>query len=91
MTITGAFVLWAVIWFMTLLMILPLRLTTQAEAGEVTDGTPPSAPVNPAIRRKMIWTTAITLVLWLPLCLVIASGWITIADIDVFGTGSTAR
>ncbi len=84
MTITGAIVLFAVYWFMTLLVVLPLRLTTQEEAGAVTPGTPPSAPANPNLRRKMLWTTVVTMVLWLPTCGIIASGWITPADVAGF-------
>lgn len=85
MTITGAIVLFAVIWFMGLLVALPLRLTSQDEAGEIVPGTPPSAPTNPQVGRKIKWVTAITILLWLPLVGIIASGWITIEDIDVWG------
>ncbi len=85
MTITGAIVLFAVIWFMGLLVALPLQLTSQEEAGEIVPGTPPSAPTNPQIGRKIKWVTLVTIALWLPLVLVIASGWITIEDIDFWG------
>lgn len=85
MTITGAIVLFAVIWFMALFVALPLNLTTQDEAGEVEPGTPASAPTNPEVLKKMKWVTLISLVIWVPLCLVIASGWITARDIDIWG------
>ena len=35
MGITSAIVLFAVVWFMTLFIVLPLRLETQGDAGEV--------------------------------------------------------
>ncbi|MEM1268153.1 MAG: DUF1467 family protein, partial [Pseudomonadota bacterium] len=82
MTITGAIVLFAVIWFLTLLVALPLRLKSQDEMGDVVPGTPRSAPANPQIRRKLFWTTVATVVIWLPLVLLIASGAITVRDID---------
>ncbi|QHQ36081.1 DUF1467 family protein [Algicella marina] len=85
MTITGAIVLFSVIWFMGLLIALPLSLQSQDEAGDVAPGTSPSAPTNPQIRRKMFWVTVVTVALWLPLCGIIASGWISIADIDIWG------
>ncbi len=85
MTITGAIVLYAVLWFLGLLIALPLRLTTQDEAGEVVPGTPASAPTNPQVKRKMFWVTIIAFILWLPLVLIISSGWIGLEDIDFWG------
>ena len=45
MTVVSAFVLWVIIWFLTLFVVLPIGLTTQEEAGEVVPGTPAGAPV----------------------------------------------
>ncbi|MGB0798861.1 MAG: DUF1467 family protein, partial [Planktomarina sp.] len=39
MGITSALVLFAVIWFLTLLIVLPLRLQTQGDLGKVVHGT----------------------------------------------------
>jgi predicted secreted protein len=84
MTITAAFVLFAMIWFVALLVALPIGLTTQGEAGDVTPGTPSSAPSNPRVGRKMVWVTVVTLAVWLPLCAVIIWGDITVRDLDVW-------
>ncbi|MHA3915984.1 DUF1467 family protein [Halovulum sp. GXIMD14793] len=84
MTITGAFVLFAVIWFLSLLVALPIGLRTQGDLGEIKPGTPASAPENPNIRKKIIWVTIVTIVLWLPLVIVIDQGWISIDDIDIW-------
>ena len=59
MTITAAIVLFAVIWFLTLFVVLPIGLRTQGEDGEVVPGTPSSAPANPRLRRKFFWVTLI--------------------------------
>lgn len=85
MTITGALVLFAIIWFLTLFVALPIGLRTQDEAGEVEPGTPASAPSEASMRRKFFWVTVITLALWLPLCAVIMWGGITMHDIDFWG------
>ena len=85
MTITGAFVLFAVYWFMLLFIILPLRLQTQQEAGRIVPGTPPSAPVDPRMKRKLFWVTVIAVGLWIPTCLVIWSGLISVSDLDTLG------
>ncbi len=84
MAITSAIVLFAVIWFMLLLMALPLRMKSQEQDGEVVPGTPASAPVNPMIGKKMFWVTVVTIVLWIPLVVFILSGVVSIHDIDFF-------
>ncbi len=85
MTISAAFVLFAVLWFLLLFIALPLKLKTQSELGKIIDGTPLSAPENPQVKKKMIWVSLITLILWVPICLVIMSGVISISDLDLYG------
>lgn len=52
MAITSAIVLFAVIWFMLLLIALPMRMKSQEQDGNVVPGTPASAPINPMIGKK---------------------------------------
>ena len=85
MSITGAIVLFAVIWFVTLLVVLPIGLRTQGEAGEVVPGTPASAPADARIGRKLFWTTVVAIALWAPLCAFILWGGLTVRDIDFWG------
>ena len=61
MNVVSALVLFAVIWFVALLVALPIGVRTQGEAGEVVPGTPASAPVDAMIRRKMLWVTVVSL------------------------------
>ena len=84
MAITSAIVLYAVIWFMTLLIALPIGLRTQGDENDVVPGTPESAPANLRLGRKVIWVTAITTLLWAPLVALIQFGGLTIQDIDLF-------
>lgn len=85
MTITSALVLFAVIWFMLLMMALPIRQRSQQETGERVPGTPASAPVNPMVGKKMFWVTVVTVILWLPLVFLIVYGPFTIKDLDFYG------
>ncbi len=85
MTITAALVLFAVSWFMTFLIVLPLRLTTQGDAGAVVPGTPAGAPAGIGVKRKAKSTTGVALLIWVVLYVIITQGWITIRDIDVMG------
>lgn len=85
MPVFSALVLFAFIWFLTLLVVLPLRLQTQGEAGTVVPGTPQSAPANLRIGRKFAITTAAATLVWGIVVAVIVSGFISIADVDAFG------
>lgn len=85
MNLTGAIVLFAVIWFMVFFVMLQIRPRSQADAGHVVPGTPASAPADVRIGRKALITTGVTVVLWAALVAVILSGVIGLADIDWFG------
>jgi predicted secreted protein len=85
MTITAAFVVFAVLWFLTLLVILPIGLRTQGEAGEVVPGTPSSAPAEPRMGHIFRRVTLIALVLWAIVCATILWSGIGIRDLDVWG------
>jgi len=89
MTITAAIVLYAMIWFMIFLIVLPLRMVTQGEAGEVVPGTPSSAPVDAQVGRKARITTLWATGLWIVIAGIIISGVISIRDIDWFNRMST--
>lgn len=84
MTIGAALVLYAVTWFMVLFIVLPLRLETQEEAGDVVPGTPSSAPTNPNLKRKAFWTTVVATVIWIGLVAIIASGVIPVETFDFY-------
>jgi len=84
MTITGAIVLFAVIWFLTLFIMLPIGERSQSEAGEVVPGTPASAPEDAMMKKKLIWTTLVTVILWVILMGVIVSGVLKIEYFDIF-------
>jgi predicted secreted protein len=85
MTVTAALVLYAVIWFMVFFVVLPLRLVTQGETGDVVPGTHRSAPADAQIRRKARITTLWATALFVVTAAVIMSGWIGVRDIDWFG------
>ena len=80
----SAIVLLAVIWFMTLFIVLPLRLKTQGDTGNIVPGTPASAPDEIQIKRKFLLTTAIAVPIWVVIVAVILSGIVTVEDFDLF-------
>jgi len=85
MNLTGGIVLFAVIWFLVFLIMLQIGARSQADAGDVTPGTPASAPADPQIKRKALIATAITAVLWAIIAAIVLSGVFTIYDLDWFG------
>ena len=89
MGITSALVLFAVAWFMTFFIVLPLQLKTQGEAGEVVPGTHKSAPADAQVGRKARITTYWAIPIWAVLAFVILSGWISVRDLDWFDRMST--
>ncbi len=84
MGVMSGIVLYAVIWFMTLFVVLPFRLTSQGEEGETVRGTHASAPANPQLRRRVLVTSGLAAVIWAAIAGVILSGAVTIEDIDLF-------
>jgi predicted secreted protein len=60
------------IWWTVLFAVLPLGVTTHAEAGiDLGDGGDPGAPVDPKLKKKFITTTWISAVVWIVLWAVI--------------------
>jgi predicted secreted protein len=84
MAITSAMVLFAVIWFLVLFVVLPLRLTTQGDAGDIVPGTHAGSPMDAQIGKRFLITTGVTVVLWAVCFAVIVSGWIGVDDFDLF-------
>jgi predicted secreted protein len=82
MTITAALIVFAITWFMVFFIVLPIRFTSQSEAGEVVPGTPQSAPADYLVKKKALITTAITVVLWGLIVWFITSGIVSIADLE---------
>ena len=84
MGITSALVLYAVCWFMTFLIIIPIRLKTQGDMGEVVPGTHSASPEVHNLREKAWITTAVAAVIWAILAYIILTGMISIDSIEAF-------
>ncbi|EBA15864.1 hypothetical protein RSK20926_14574 [Roseobacter sp. SK209-2-6] len=84
MGITSGLVLYAVIWFMTFLVILPIRVETQGDKGKIVPGTHAGAPENHYLKQKALITTGLALLLWAIIAGIILSGVISVNDFDWF-------
>ena len=84
MGITSGLVLYAVIWFMTFLVVLPIRVETQGDKGKIVPGTHAGAPENHYLKQKALITTGLALLLWAIIAGIILSGVISVNDFDWF-------
>ena len=84
MGVTSALVLFAVIWSLMFLIILPIRVKTQGDLGEIVPGTHAGAPEVHDIGKKAKITTVLSLILWAVISTIILSEVITVRDLDWF-------
>lgn len=84
MGITSGLVLFAVIWAMTFLVVLPIRVQTQGDLKNIVPGTHAGAPEHHHLKKKAIWTTIIAAILWSITATIILSGWISVDDVETW-------
>ena len=84
MAITSAIVLYAVIWFMLLLITLPIGLKTQGDMGDVVPGTHAGAPADVNIKRRFKLVSIGAIFIWAIVAGIIIFGNITVCDFDWF-------
>jgi predicted secreted protein len=89
MGITSAIVLFVIIWFLTLFVVLPLRLQTQGDLGSIEPGTHAGSPENPQMKKRFMVTTVVALVLWAILAGSIIGGVFSVRDFDWFNRMAT--
>ena len=82
-------VLLAVIWTVVFFIVLPLRLETQGDKGEIVPGTHASSPADFSFKKKAKITSIIAVPIWIVIAGVILSGTVSIRDIDWFERMST--
>ncbi len=92
MSVLSAIVLLAVVWFMVLFVVLPIRLKTQGDVGESVDGTHASSPASSfSMIDKLKITTIWAVLVWALIASVILWGGITVRDIDIFDRMESAE
>ncbi len=83
MSITSALVLFAVIWFLTFLIALPIRVKTQGDLGKIEPGTHAGAPQEHHLKKKAWITTGVALLLTVAISGIILSGKFPISELDL--------
>jgi predicted secreted protein len=72
-----------VIWWICLFAVLPLKVHTQGESGEVVPGTPASAPERPQLLLKAGLTTVLAAIVLAGIVALLNSG-LSLDDIPFF-------
>ena len=86
MGVVSGLVLFAVVWFMVLFVVLPIRLETQGDVGERVEGTHAGSPATGfSMRKRVRITTLWAIPIWAIIAGVIVFGDIGVRDIDMFG------
>lgn len=82
MGFVSGLVLFAVVWSMTFLISLPIRVETQGDLGDIVPGTHAGAPQNHHLKKKALWTTLIAAIIWAGLAAIILSEAISVDDLE---------
>jgi predicted secreted protein len=77
-TISTAFAIYFVMWWIVLFLTLPFGVRSQHEDGDSTPGTDPGAPVLPRMARKLIWTTVLSAALFTVAMLAYNAGYLNV-------------
>jgi predicted secreted protein len=77
-TISTAFAIYFVMWWIVLFLTLPFGVRSQHEDGAGAPGTDPGAPIVSGMGRKLIWTTVISAVLFAVSYLAYNAGYLNV-------------
>jgi predicted secreted protein len=77
-TISTAFAIYFVVWWIALFLTLPFGVRSQHEEGEGAPGTDPGAPITTDMGRKLIWTTVISAVFFAAAWLAYDAGYLNV-------------
>jgi len=83
MRLTSILAIYALFWTMCLFLVMPWHVRTAEEVGERSQpGHAESAPHRLPASRILIWTTAVSAVLFGLFYANYVNGWITAGDVD---------
>ena len=77
-TISTAFAIFFVLWWIVLFVTLPFGVRSQREDGETIPGSDPGAPIASRMGRKLIWTTVISIVVYAIMMLAYNAGYLNV-------------
>lgn len=88
MGVVGGFIVYALLWFVCLILIAPRGQATQLEEGVIEPGTPGGAPATIHMGRKLIYASLLALAIWAVIYGVVAYELVTLSDLEFFSPAS---
>jgi predicted secreted protein len=81
MTFTTALAAFLLIWWVSLFAVLPWGVRSQHEGGEMAPGTDPGAPTSFRLGQKLLWTTAVAVVIYAGCYVVYSQHLVTLSEL----------
>jgi predicted secreted protein len=78
MSVTTAFAIFFLIWWVVLFAVLPWGIKSQHESEDIAPGTDPGAPSTARIGWKLLWTTVVAIALYAVCFMVYVEHWVTV-------------
>ncbi|WP_310496206.1 DUF1467 family protein [Sandarakinorhabdus sp.] len=92
MKLQSILAIYLLFWMLTLFAVLPFGVrTTREEGGEPVPGEAESAPANPMIGRKLLWTTGVSAILFAVFYANYVFGWVVMDDVPFWRTRGPYR
>lgn len=77
-TISTAFAIYFVLWWIVLFVTLPFGVRSQQEDGDTVPGSDPGAPIASRMGLKLIWTTVLSAVIYAVAMLAYSAGYLNV-------------
>jgi predicted secreted protein len=61
---TTIIAIYFIVWWLVFFAVLPWGISSQREQGEIAPGTDPGAPAVHGLKAKLVWTTAVSSILF---------------------------
>ena len=88
MSLMSGLAIYFLFWSLSLFLVLPWGIRTSEEEGHQTGaGHAESAPHNPRMGRKLLWTTIVSALMFAAFYANYSNGWITLDKIPVEDLG----
>ncbi len=81
MSLATAIAIYFIIWWTVLFAVLPWGVRSQEESGTMTRGTDPGAPAIPHLKRKLLWNTVVSAIVFMLWYLIYTYRLVSIEDL----------
>ena len=73
---TSILAIYMLFWSLSVFLVLPFGVRNQIDTGEYIQGTEPGAPLVPMWRRRVLWTTLVSIPVTAILMCALSAQWL---------------